>query len=98
MDFEDLTKDQKILVAMRKTLANIIKDTTPGKGMIHPLTESTVEDIKLCLGLISSRERELNEEQGKASFKPHFVDEKKQDEPAVQEAQVIKFHPSSSKS
>ena len=103
MDFESLNKDQKILVAMRKTLANIIKDTTPGKGMAHPLTESTVEDIKLCLGLISARERELNEEMGHPSFKPHFVDEKQEslddasDNNKVQDAQVIQFHPSPTK-
>lgn len=101
MEFEDLTKDQKILVAMRKTLANVIKDTTPGKGMIHPLSESTVEDIKLCLGLISSREREISEELGHPQFQPHFVDEKpgsKGEEKEVQqEAQVIQFHPSPKK-
>ncbi|MBF0265773.1 MAG: segregation and condensation protein A [Gammaproteobacteria bacterium] len=102
MDFEELSKDQKVLVVMRKTLASVIKDTTPGKGMVHPLSESTVEDIKLCLGLISAREREINEELGHPTFQPHFVDEEKHDsegneKEAQKQAQVIQFHPSPNK-
>ena len=95
MDFNNLSKEQKILVAMRKTLANIIKDTTPNPGMVHPLSESTVEDIKLCLSLISTRERELNEEAGNPVFRPHFVDDPEKN--SKQEAQVIKFHPADNK-
>jgi hypothetical protein len=90
MDFDDLSKEQKVLVVMRKTLTSIIRDTTPNPGMIHPLSESSVENIKLSLSLIASRERELNIEQGDEQLqRPHFVDEdqgKKQTE-----AQVIKF-------
>jgi len=96
MDFDNLSKEHKILVVMRKTLASVIKDTTPNPGMIHPLSETTVEDIKLCLGLISSREREINEEQGNTQqFRPRFVDES--NESTQQEAQVIKFHPKTEK-
>jgi len=79
MDFESLSKEQKIMVAMRKTLANIIKDTTPNPGETHALTEATVNDIKMCLGLIASRERELLEEKGvENQSRPRFVDEKQQ--------------------
>jgi len=92
MDFDSLSKEHKILVVMRKTLASVIKDTTPNPGMIHPLSETTVEDIKLCLTLISSREREINEEDGNGQqFRPRFVDEA--NESTKQDAQVIKFHP-----
>jgi hypothetical protein len=92
MDFDNLSKEHKILVVMRKTLASVIKDTTPNPGMIHPLSETTVEDIKLCLTLISSREREINEEQGNGQqFRPRFVDES--NESTKQDAQVIKFQP-----
>lgn len=86
MDFESLTKDQKILVAMRKTLANVIKDTTPEPGMIHPLSEATVQDIRACFALISSREREIMEEMGiDNKARPHFTDEAKS-------AEVVNFH------
>ncbi|MFK5984148.1 MAG: segregation and condensation protein A [Pseudomonadota bacterium] len=92
MDFNKLSKEHKILVVMRKTLASVIKDTTPNPGMIHPLSESTVEDMKLCLSLISSREREITkEQQGEQQFRPRFVDEPSEDK--KQQAQVIKFHP-----
>ena len=49
---------------MRKLLAQIVKDTTPGPGMRHPLSEQTIKDIRDCFGLISARERELAEQAG----------------------------------
>ena len=86
MDFESLTKDQKVMVAMRKTLANIIKDTTPEPGMIHPLSKNTVDDIRACFALISARERELMEELGiENKARPYFTDE-------VKTAEVVQFH------
>ncbi len=92
MDFDSLSKEHKILFVMRKTLASVIKDTTPAKGMIHTLSETTVEDMKLCLSLISAREREITVEKGEEhQFRPRFVDE-----PVAgkqEDAQVIKFHP-----
>lgn len=92
MDFDDLSKEQKILVVMRKTLTSIIRDTTPNPGMIHPLSETTVENIKLSLSLISTREREINLEQGDEQLqRPSFVDEDTGEK--SQDAQVIKFQP-----
>ena len=86
MDFDSLSKDQQVMVAMRKTLANIVKDTTPEPGMIHPLSKDTVEDIKACFSLIAARERELMEEMGvENKARPHFIDEEKS-------ADVVKFH------
>lgn len=86
MDFESLSKEQQVMVAMRKTLANIIKDTTPEPGMIHPLSEATVQDIRACFALISVREKELMEEMGvENTARPHFTDETKS-------AEVVKFH------
>lgn len=86
MEFSSLSKDQKVMVAMRKTLANIVKETTPEPGMIHPLSKNTIDDIKACFALIAARERELMEEMGiENKDRPHFTDEKKT-------ADVIKFH------
>ena len=71
---------------MRKTLAQVIKDTTPEPGMIHPLSKETVDDIKACFALIASREKELLEEMGVDNkMRPHFTDE-------VKSAEVVKFH------
>jgi 8-oxo-dGTP pyrophosphatase MutT (NUDIX family) len=86
MDFNSLSKEQQVMVVMRKTLANIIKDTTPEPGLIHPLSKNTVEDIKACFVLIAARERELMEELGiENTARPHFIDEPKS-------ADVVKFH------
>ena len=72
------TKEQKILMVMRKVLASIIKDATPPPGMKHPLTDQTIQDVRACLGLISARERELADEQGRVVEKPYFTDEPRQ--------------------
>ena len=71
-----VSKEQRILFAMRKLLASIVRDTTPSPGMKHILSESTREDIRMCFGLISARERELAEEAGlEVSMRPRYADE-----------------------
>ena len=71
-------KEQRILVVMRKLLAQIVKDTTPGPGMRHPLNEQTIKDIRDCFGLISARERELSEQAGiENKDRPRYIDEPK---------------------
>lgn len=71
------SKEREILVIMRKVLAQVVKDTTPpSRAMKHPLSDQTIQDIRGCLGLISSRERELAEQAGVAMEKPYFTDEK----------------------
>jgi len=90
MDFASLSKEQQVMVAMRKTLAGVVKETTPEPGMIHPLSKNTVDDIKACFALIAERERELMNEMGiENKARPHFTDETKT-------ADVITFHNSDS--
>ena len=69
------TKEQEILVVMRKVLASIIKDTTPPPGMKHPMSDRTIQDVRACLGLISARERELADAQGRPMERPYYADE-----------------------
>jgi hypothetical protein len=71
----DLSKEQHILIAMRKTLTAIVKDVTPPPGMRHPLSESTIQEVRSCLGLIAARERELAEAQGRGGERPYYADE-----------------------
>lgn len=76
MSNENLTKEQRILRVMRKVLANIVKDATPQPGMLNPLSERTIQDIRECFGLISARERELAQEAGLAAHeKPYYADQ-----------------------
>lgn len=78
----DLSTDQQILVAMRKTLAAIIKDVTPPPGMKHPLSPATIEDVRQCLALISAREKELADVDGRGGERPYYADQ-------PQSAQVV---------
>jgi hypothetical protein len=76
LDQQELSKEQQIMRAMRKTLTSIVRDCAPRDGVPSPLAEPTVENIRMCLGLISAREAELAEAMGLSrSEKPHFVDE-----------------------
>ena len=62
---------------MRKTLANVVKDTTPLPGMRHPLKDSTIKDIRDCFALISAREQSLQQSLNKSPSKmrPRYADE-----------------------
>ena len=83
---EDSSKEREILMVMRKVLAQIVKETTPEfKTMKHPLSSSTIEDIRQCFALIAARERELADAAGAVRERPYFADEK----PA---AEVVPLH------
>jgi hypothetical protein len=71
----ELSQEQQILVAMRKTLAAIIKDVTPPPGMQHPLSNNTIQDVRQCLALISAREKELADQDGRGGERPYYADE-----------------------
>ena len=70
----ELSKEQHILIAMRKTLTAIVRDVTPPPGMRHPLSETTIEDVRRCLGLIAAREKELADAQGRGGERPYYAD------------------------
>jgi hypothetical protein len=71
----ELSKERQILVAMRKTLGAIVKDVTPPPGMKHPLSATTIEDVRQCFALISAREKELADAEGRSSERPFYADE-----------------------
>jgi len=73
MSEEQPPVELRILRAMRRTLSNVAKDTYTPPGMRHPLSEETINDIRECLTLISSRENELAGMTG--DDRPHFTDE-----------------------
>lgn len=76
-DVEHFTKEKRILMAMRKTLGNVVKDVTPSSSALKsPLTESTIKDIKMCFGLIAAREQEIAKEAGvELKQRPQYIDE-----------------------
>ena len=76
MSDEELTREERILRVMKRVLTGIAKDTYTRPGHRHPLSDDTVNDIRSCLALITSRERELNEAAGRSmDQRPRFVDE-----------------------
>jgi hypothetical protein len=82
---EESSKERQVLMVMRKVLAAVIKDTTPpSRALKHPLTDGTIEDIRQCLGLIASRERELAEAAGVAQERPYYTDD-----PALAASRVV---------
>ena len=67
----DDNHERRLLAMMRKTLTNIARETAPVGGRHSLLTESTIRDIRDCLQVISLRERELADAEGKpARFRP----------------------------
>lgn len=87
----ELSHEQQILRAMRKTLTSVARDCAPRDGVPSPLSGETVENIRMCLGLISAREAELAQALGLArDERPHFTDE-------PQAVQPLEFVPSSKK-
>ncbi|NCA69778.1 MAG: segregation and condensation protein A [Sphingobacteriia bacterium] len=71
----ELDTEQRILIAMRHTLAAIIKDVTPPPGMRHPLSATTIEDVRQCLALIAAREKALADRQGRGGERPYYTDQ-----------------------
>lgn len=70
------SKEARVLRAVRKALTGVVKDTATEPGMRHPLSESTIEDIRQCLGLIATREAELLAEAGvDNNMRPMFADD-----------------------
>jgi len=79
--------EERILQAVKLTLAAVIKDTATPHGMRHPLSDATIEDLRRCLALISARERELAEAAGRPmAARPRFSDE------AEAVRRVVNFH------
>jgi len=71
------TVEKRILVAMRKTLSSIVKDVTPASSALKsPLTDATIEDIKMCFGMIAAREQEIAKEAGvELNERPQYTDQ-----------------------
>jgi hypothetical protein len=73
---KELSVEERILRAVKMTLAGVIRDTATPHGMRHPLSDATIEDLRQCLALISARERELAQAAGRSvGGQPRYADE-----------------------
>ena len=87
MSKAELSREERILQAVKLALAGVIKDTATPHGMRHPLSDATIQDLRQCLALISARERELAQAAGRpVGGRPRYADE-----PGREDA-VIRFH------
>ena len=75
MQMDETNKEREILMVMRKVLGAVIRDITPTPGTRYPLTDKTIEDVRMCLGLIAARERELAESAGVKQERPFYADD-----------------------
>jgi hypothetical protein len=76
MSETELSMEERILRAVKRTLASVIRDTATPHGMRHPLSDATIEDLRQCLTLISARERELAAAAGRsADARPRYADD-----------------------
>ena len=70
------SKEERILRAMKRVLTDIAKDTYTKPGYRHPLSDETIDSMRKCLSLITARETELAEADGRSlDARPRFVDE-----------------------
>lgn len=72
---KEMSVEQRILRAMRKTLASVVRDATPRPGTSGFLSDDTVEQIKSCFELIATRERELGDALGMDQARPVYPDQ-----------------------
>ena len=80
------SKEHQILATLRKVLSEVVRDTTPKPGRPNALKPQTVENVKTCFQLITSREKEIIEEAGgEMDKRPRYADEPKK-------SQVVQFN------
>lgn len=76
MSNDTFSKEEQILQVMKKVLTDIAKDTYTPADLKHPLSENTINSIRSCLALITSREAELAADAGRENnMRPRYVDE-----------------------
>ncbi len=84
MSEPELSVEERILQAVKLTLAGVIRDTATPHGLRHPLSDKTIEDLRQCLALISARERELAQAAGRPlGGQPRYADEPGREEKVI---------------
>jgi len=78
---KEMSVEQRILRAMRKTLASVVRDATPHPGTSGFLSDETINQIKSCFELIAARERELGEALGLSQSQPVYPDQPQTSQP-----------------
>ncbi|MGD8591044.1 MAG: segregation and condensation protein A [Chromatiales bacterium] len=74
---DESKKEREILMVMRKVLSTIVRELTPEhRSLKHPLSDDTIQDIRMCMGLITAREKELADAAGRTAVeRPYYTDQ-----------------------
>jgi len=76
MSDAELSKEELILKTVKMVITQVARDTATEPGLKHPLSERTIKDIRDCLVVITAREAELAEANGRnMNQRPRFTDE-----------------------
>ncbi len=68
--------EQEILTAMKRILTDIAKETFTRPGLRHPLCDTTINNMRECLKIISVREAELSgHSKDVSASRPRYIDE-----------------------
>ncbi|MFT7532287.1 MAG: hypothetical protein ACI9FD_003315 [Gammaproteobacteria bacterium] len=90
---EENTKEWRILQAVKGVLVRVARETAVPPGTRHTLSPETIDGIRQCMGLISSREMELG---GKAeeltSSRPRYPGQSNVT-PSVNVEQILRSKP-----
>ncbi|GMQ83404.1 MAG: hypothetical protein BMS9Abin06_0138 [Gammaproteobacteria bacterium] len=78
MSEPELTTEERVLRMMKNVLTSVARDTAPHSGFKSPLSEQTIQSIRECLVLITSREQELGAQYNRdMNARPRYIDEPK---------------------
>jgi len=81
---DESKKERDILMVMRKVLSTIVRELTPEhKSLKHPLSDETIQDIRMCMGLITAREKELADAAGRTAVEQPFYTDQPRDSTVV---------------
>jgi hypothetical protein len=81
---ETLSVEERVLRAMKHVLTRVVRETATAPGTRHVLSDGVLEEIRDCLFLISTRERELAEAQGRPmQARPRYTDEPRPPGPTI---------------
>jgi hypothetical protein len=84
MPNQEPTEEERTLRILKKVLTTVIKETAVPPGTAHPLSESTIRDLRECLVLITDREKELAKAAGRTmNLRPRYIDEPRPRGPVV---------------
>ena len=79
MHLEELRKEHRTLIQVRKTLNSIVKEVAPSANNPNPLSNGTIEEIKSCFAAITGREKELEIKLGAEQPVPHTPENTQRD-------------------